>query len=66
MNPLGRVDGANALTVGHTGPGGAIMQRWLPGCHHGQQQRIVAIAAESHAVIPDPFRPDGERLMPER
>ncbi len=31
MNPLGMVDGALALTVGHTDSGGEMVARWLPG-----------------------------------
>lgn len=33
MNPLGMVDGALALTVGHSTSGGEIVQRWLPGAN---------------------------------
>ncbi|WP_167766993.1 NADPH-dependent F420 reductase [Jannaschia formosa] len=31
MNPLGMVDGALALTLGHSGSGGETVQAWLPG-----------------------------------
>jgi 8-hydroxy-5-deazaflavin:NADPH oxidoreductase len=31
MNPLGMVDGALGLTLGHTTSGGEAVQRWLPG-----------------------------------
>ena len=31
MNPLGMVDGALGLTVGHSTSGGEILQEWLPG-----------------------------------
>ena len=31
MNPLGMVDGALGLTLGHGTSGGEIVQRWLPG-----------------------------------
>ena len=31
MNPLGMVDGALGLTVGHSASGGEIVQGWLPG-----------------------------------
>jgi predicted dinucleotide-binding enzyme len=30
MNPLGMVDGALGLTIGHTSSGGEIVQGWLP------------------------------------
>lgn len=33
MNPLGMVDGALGLTVGHGISGGEIVQGWLPGAH---------------------------------
>jgi predicted dinucleotide-binding enzyme len=33
MNPLGMVDGAFSLTVGHTTSGGEIVQGWLPSAH---------------------------------
>lgn len=33
MNPLGMVDGALRLTVGHTTSGGEIVQGWLPQAH---------------------------------
>ncbi len=33
MNPLGMVDGALALTVGHGASGGEIVQGWLPDAH---------------------------------
>jgi predicted dinucleotide-binding enzyme len=33
MNPLGMVDGALGLTVGHTTSGGEIVQGWMPGAH---------------------------------
>ncbi|MDE3240934.1 MAG: NADPH-dependent F420 reductase [Paracoccaceae bacterium] len=33
MNPLGMVDGALGLTVGHTTSGAEIVARWLPGAH---------------------------------
>jgi predicted dinucleotide-binding enzyme len=33
MNPLGMVDGALGLTVGHTTSGGEIVQDWMPGAH---------------------------------
>ncbi|MFN6955029.1 MAG: NADPH-dependent F420 reductase [Acetobacteraceae bacterium] len=31
MNPLGMVDGALGLTIGHGTSGGEMVQRWLPG-----------------------------------
>jgi hypothetical protein len=31
MNPLGMVDGALGLTIGHTASGGETVQGWLPG-----------------------------------
>ena len=33
MNPLGIVDGALSLTIGHTTSGGEMVARWLPGAH---------------------------------
>lgn len=33
MNPLGMVDGALGLTVGHTTSGGEIVQGWIPDAH---------------------------------
>lgn len=33
MNPLGMVEGALGLTVGHSTSGGEIVQDWLPGAH---------------------------------
>ena len=33
MNPLGMVNGALGLTVGHTTSGGEIVAGWLPGAH---------------------------------
>lgn len=33
MNPLGMVDGALGLTLGHTTSGGEIVQGWLPDAH---------------------------------
>ena len=33
MNPLGMVDGALGLTLGHSTSGGEILQGWLPGAH---------------------------------
>jgi predicted dinucleotide-binding enzyme len=33
MNPLGMVNGALGLTVGHTTSGGEIVASWLPGAH---------------------------------
>ncbi len=33
MNPLGMVDGALGLTLGHSTSGGEIVQGWLPGAH---------------------------------
>ncbi len=33
MNPLGMVDGALGLVLGHTTSGGEIVQDWLPGAH---------------------------------
>jgi hypothetical protein len=33
MNPLGMVDGALGLTVGHSTSGGEIVQGWLPDAH---------------------------------
>jgi hypothetical protein len=33
MNPLGMVNGALGLTVGHSTSGGEIVQGWLPGAH---------------------------------
>lgn len=33
MNPLGMVDGALGLTVGHQTSGGEIVAGWLPGAH---------------------------------
>lgn len=33
MNPLGMVDGALSLTVGHSTSGGEIVQGWLPWAH---------------------------------
>lgn len=33
MNPLGMVNGALGLTVGHTDSGGEMVQRWLPQAH---------------------------------
>lgn len=33
MNPLGMVDGALGLTVGHSTSGGEIVAGWLPGAH---------------------------------
>jgi hypothetical protein len=33
MNPLGMVNGALGLTVGHTDSGGETVQRWLPQAH---------------------------------
>lgn len=33
MNPLGMVDGALGLTLGHSTSGGEMVQGWLPGAH---------------------------------
>lgn len=33
MNPLGMVEGALGLTIGHTTSGGEVVQGWLPGAH---------------------------------
>ncbi len=33
MNPLGMVDGALGLTIGHSTSGGERVQGWLPGAH---------------------------------
>jgi hypothetical protein len=33
MNPLGMVDGALGLTIGHTTSGGETVAGWLPGAH---------------------------------
>jgi hypothetical protein len=33
MNPLGMVDGALGLTIGHVDSGGETVQRWLPQAH---------------------------------
>jgi hypothetical protein len=33
MNPLGVMNGALGLTIGHTSSGGEIVQGWLPGTH---------------------------------
>jgi len=33
MNPLGMVDGALGLTIGHTTSGGETVQNWLPKAH---------------------------------
>jgi 8-hydroxy-5-deazaflavin:NADPH oxidoreductase len=33
MNPLGMIDGALGLTVGHNNSGGEIVQGWLPQAH---------------------------------
>lgn len=33
MNPLGMVDGALGLAIGHSSSGGEIVQDWLPGAH---------------------------------
>jgi predicted dinucleotide-binding enzyme len=32
-NPLGMVDGAFGLTLGHAASGGEVVQRWLPAAH---------------------------------
>jgi hypothetical protein len=33
MNPLGKVNGALGLTIGHTASGGEIVHSWLPDAH---------------------------------
>jgi hypothetical protein len=33
MNPLGMVNGALGLTIGHTSSGGETVQGWMPGAH---------------------------------
>lgn len=56
MNPLGMVDGALGLTVGHNTSGGEIVQGWLPGAHVVKTLNQVGaevMAANDHS----PHRP---------